>query len=206
MTKPVKLLLGTNNSGKIQEISSFLEDLPIELTTPAVLNLDYQVNEGGTSYLENASTKAQSWCQKTGIATLADDSGLEVDVLDGAPGLYSHRFTGNFHASDVERRRYLIKRLQDIPGPWHAHFICVMAMVIPGQKLITVTGRCFGQIIAEERGSNGFGYDPIFLVEGTGKTMAELSLQEKNRLSHRARALQAIRPKIIDLLQPEDKR
>ena len=181
-------------------MSSLLSGLPIELVTPAELNQDYQVEEIGNSYLENAAGKARAWAQKCGVATLADDSGLEVDVLDGAPGLYSHRFTGDPHTSDAERRHYLIKRLQDIPRPWLAHFTCVVAIAIPGQELVSVTGNCYGEIIPEERGSNGFGYDPIFLVADTGKTMAELSMQEKNQLSHRAQALRTARPILIDLL------
>ncbi|MGB8252699.1 MAG: RdgB/HAM1 family non-canonical purine NTP pyrophosphatase [Anaerolineaceae bacterium] len=200
MKPSIKLLLGTNNPGKIREMSSLLSGLPIELVTPAELNQDYQVEEIGSSYLENAACKARAWAQKCGTATLADDSGLEVDVLDGAPGLYSHRFTGDPHASDEERRRYLVKRLQDFPRPWLAHFTCVVAIATPGQELVSVTGTCYGEIIPEERGSNGFGYDAIFLVADTGKTMAELNMQEKNQLSHRAQALRSARPILINFL------
>ncbi len=140
MKSLTKLLLGTNNPGKIHEISSLLGDLPIELFTPAMVNLDYRVDENGTSYLDNAAGKAYAWYQKSGIATLADDSGLEVDVLAGAPGVYSHRFTGDPNASDAERRQYLLQRLTDFSRPWMAQFTCVVAIAIPGRELISVTG------------------------------------------------------------------
>jgi XTP/dITP diphosphohydrolase len=185
----MKLLLGTNNPGKISEISDLLKGLPLELLTPTDLSLFLQVNESGENYLENASLKARKWSLESGLACLADDSGLEVDALDGAPGLFSHRFTGNPNATDAERRKFLLQCLENKPQPWTAHFRCAVAIDIPGQDMIQTIGSCYGMIIAEERGMNGFGYDPIFLVQGTNKTMAELGMEEKNVLSHRANAV-----------------
>jgi XTP/dITP diphosphohydrolase len=194
MKKPLyRLLLGTNNPGKLLEMTAILRGLPLELLTPSDLNLGIHVEETGNSFQENADLKALSWSARSGMACLADDSGLEVDALNGAPGLFSHRFTGDPDASDAERREYLIERLQKLPMPWIAKFQCAVAIATPGQELIRASGFCEGEIIKEARGSNGFGYDPIFLVSGTGKTMAELCLEEKNQISHRARAIQAAR-------------
>jgi XTP/dITP diphosphohydrolase len=197
MTPISHLLLGTNNPGKTKEMIALLDGLSAEIVLPTDLGLELLVEEIGESYLENAILKAQSWSTQSGIATLADDSGLEVDALDGAPGVRSHRITGNLNASDAERRQYLLQQLKDLPRPWTARFCSAIAVAIPGQGLITGTGTCEGEIIPGERGDNGFGYDPIFLVNGTGKTMAELSMVQKNKVSHRARAMAALLPTLI---------
>jgi XTP/dITP diphosphohydrolase len=195
-----RILLGTSNPGKIAEMTALLDGLPLMILQPSDISYELEVEENGGSYLDNAIHKAVSWSGQSGLATLADDSGLEVDALDGAPGMMSHRFTGNPNASDADRRKLLIQRLQAFPRPWTARFKCSVAIAIPGEVLITGTGTCEGQIIPEERGTNGFGYDPIFLVGETGKTMAELSMDEKNRLSHRARAIESTRPVLIKRL------
>jgi XTP/dITP diphosphohydrolase len=195
---PLNLLLGTNNPGKIQEMMALLSNLPLVLLTPSSISLDLLIEETGGSYQENAALKAIAWSSKSGLACLSDDSGLEVDALGGAPGLYSHRFTANPNASDVERRNHLLERLESLPQPWTARFQCAVAIAIPGQDLIQTTGDCAGEIIKEERGMNGFGYDPIFLVQGTGKTMAELDDGEKNQISHRARAIRSARTVLLE--------
>ena len=195
---PLSLLLGTNNTGKVQELKALLSNLPLVLLTPSSISLDLCIEETGRSYQENAAIKAITWSSRSGLACLADDSGLEVDALNGSPGLYSHRFTANPKASDAERRKYLLERLEYLPQPWTARFQCAVAIVIPGQDLIQTTGTCEGEIIKEERGMNGFGYDPIFMVQGKGKTMAELNLEEKNKISHRARAIQSARIVLIE--------
>jgi XTP/dITP diphosphohydrolase len=194
----LRLLLGTNNPGKVEEMSALFIGLPIELLTPSSLSLDLQIEETGGSYQENADLKAIQWSNSSGLACLADDSGLEVDALDGAPGLYSHRFTGNANANDSDRRKYLLQSLEDLPQPWTARFRCAVTIAIPGQDLIQTTGSCEGQIIIKERGINGFGYDPIFLVKGTDKTMAELDIEQKNLISHRARAIQPARAILLE--------
>jgi XTP/dITP diphosphohydrolase len=185
------LLIATNNNGKIKELHELLDDLGIDLVTPSQIQLDLDVLEDGHTYAENATKKAIAFAQASGLISLADDSGLEVDALDGAPGLYSARY-GSLNGeklSDKDRRDYLVKNLQDKPHPWTARFRATIAVAIPNGEIHLTEGICEGEIIPEERGAGGFGYDPIFLLKELGKTMAELSMEEKNRLSHRARAV-----------------
>ncbi|MGB8983057.1 MAG: non-canonical purine NTP pyrophosphatase [Anaerolineales bacterium] len=205
------LLIATNNKGKVKELQDLLKDPGIELVTPAQIDLDLDVLEDGQTYAENAAKKAVAFARASRLISLADDSGLEVDALDGAPGLHSARY-GAPHGgklSDAERRAFLIRNLQDKPRPWTARFHATIAVAIPelfwsraacrlpsqehalsGSPALQIfEGFCPGQIIPEERGTGGFGYDPIFLLPELGKTMAELSMDEKNRLSHRARAV-----------------
>jgi XTP/dITP diphosphohydrolase len=155
-----------------------------------------EVDETGQSYAENAVLKARAFYRASHMATLADDSGLEVDALGGLPGLRSARFSPLPNASDADRRNYLLSFLREKPRPWKAHFHCTIALVFPNGEPQIAEGECNGEIIPEERGNNGFGYDPIFLLPEMGCTMAELTDQQKNQLSHRARALQAARPLI----------
>jgi XTP/dITP diphosphohydrolase len=189
-----KLLLASNNKGKLVEILALLGDLEVDLVTPSMLGLDFEVSEDGQSYAENAALKGVAYERASGLLTLADDSGLEVDVLNGAPGIYSARYSSQPGATDADRRAYLIEQLIGQPRPWNARFRCVIALVFPAGEIRYTEGICPGQIIPEERGQNGFGYDPIFFLPELGKTMAELDLESKNTLSHRARAIQAARP------------
>jgi len=186
-----QLLIATNNKGKVKELQALLKDAWIELVTPAQINLDLDIAEDGQTYAENASKKAIAFAQASGLISLADDSGLEVDALGGAPGLYSARYgsQNGEKLSDKGRRTYLIQNLQDKPRPWTARFHATIAVAIPNGETHLAEGFCEGEVIPEERGAGGFGYDPIFLLTGLGKTMAELSMNEKNRLSHRARAV-----------------
>jgi XTP/dITP diphosphohydrolase len=202
-----RLLIATNNKGKVKELQDLLKDMGIELVMPAQIGIDLDVIEDGRTYADNATKKALAFAHASRLVSLADDSGLEVDALDGAPGLYSARYgsTDGKKLSDVDRRAFLVQKLQGKPRPWTARFHATVAIAIPeslwGQAarrlpsqeqapaLHSVEGFCEGEIIPEERGTGGFGYDPIFLLPELGKTMAELSLEEKNRLSHRARAV-----------------
>jgi len=195
-----KLLLATNNRGKIAEMKALLDGLAIELLTPASIDLDLEVPEDGQSYAENAVRKAEAFARSSGLVSLADDSGLEVDILDGRPGLHSHRFAPQADATDADRRRYLLGQLRDKPNPWTARFRATVAIAAPGQETRIVSGTCEGEIIPEERGTNGFGYDPIFLIHEYGRTMAELTMDEKNHLSHRARAVTNAIPILKDIL------
>jgi XTP/dITP diphosphohydrolase len=195
-----RLLLASNNPGKLKEIQALLQDFKLELVTPAQLGLDLEVEEKGESYSENAALKGLAYARATGLLTLADDSGLEVDILGGLPGVHSHRFAPQAGATDADRRAYLLKRLQVQPSPWLARFRCVIALATPEGEVHFAEGVCPGEIIPEERGSNGFGYDPLFLIPELGRTMAELNLAEKNHLSHRARAVYAARPILEELL------
>lgn len=190
------LLIATNNKDKIEELQDLLKDLEIELVTPADINLELDVIEDGLTYAENAAKKALAFAQASGLVSLADDSGLEVDALDGAPGLHSARYgsTDGSKLTYAERRKLLIHNLQNHPRPWTARFKATIAIARPNYELQITEGSCKGEIIPEERGTGGFGYDPIFLFPELGKTMAELSMDEKNRLSHRAKAVVKAKP------------
>jgi XTP/dITP diphosphohydrolase len=189
-----KLLLATNNKGKVTEIKALLESTGLTLLIPADLGLALEVTEDGLTYAENASKKAAAFAHASGLIALGDDSGLEVDGLGGQPGLHSHRFSPDPEATDADRRKYLLERLKGVPRPWTAHFHASVAVVLPSGVTQITTGQCYGEIIPEERGANGFGYDPIFFIQGIGHTMAELGMDEKNRLSHRALAIQKAVP------------
>lgn len=184
-----KLLIATNNNGKVIELQDLLKGSGIEFITPAQLNLELDVEEDGTTYAENASKKAIAFAKASGLISLADDSGLEVEALDGAPGLYSARYSPKPGAKDADRRAFLLENLKDKPRPWKAHFHATIAIATPEGQVQLAEGNCYGEIIPEERGTGGFGYDPIFFMPELGKTMAELDMDEKNRLSHRARGV-----------------
>jgi XTP/dITP diphosphohydrolase len=195
-----KLLIATNNRGKLVEIQALLQDLPVELVSPSQLGLALKVEESGRTYAQNAALKGLAFARASGLLTMADDSGLEVDALEGLPGLRSARFAPKEGANDADRRAYLLERLQGRPRPWEARFRCVIALATAAGETHFAEGVCPGEIIPEERGQNGFGYDPLFLIPELRRTMAELDMQEKNRLSHRARAIQAALPVLVELL------
>ena len=210
------LLIASNNPGKLREVKAILPALfdpemlsVVHITTPAALGLQLDVDETGSTYAENAALKAVAFGQAMAalglpgrLAVMADDSGLEVDALGGAPGIHSARFTSTPGATDADRRAALCERLAGIfERPWTARFTCTVAVLRPGDSIPRFeVGECRGQIIPEERGSDGFGYDPIFLIEDRELTMAELGMDEKNTLSHRARAVRLAAPLIADLL------
>jgi XTP/dITP diphosphohydrolase len=194
-----RLLLASRNRGKILEIQALLEDLPIEILSMDDLGFGRQVEETGSSYEENARLKATVLAAESGEWVLGDDTGLEVEVLGGAPGLFSARY-GEPGANDADRRQQLLADLAGKPRPWRARFCCAVAVASPSGAIDEAWGECAGEILAVERGARGFGYDRLFLVEGLGRTMAELSLHEKNQHSHRARAIRAISPVLMDKL------
>ena len=189
-----KLLIATNNPGKVKEIKALLESLDLELLTPADIGLVLDVEETGSTYAQNARLKALAFCEASGLPSLADDTGLEVEALDGAPGLHSKRYSPDPRADDADRRRLLIANLGRYPRPWHARFVCAVALAVPDGPLAEFQADCAGEIIPEERGEDGFGYDHIFLFPELGTTMSELGLKAKNRVSHRAKAVQGIIP------------
>ena len=197
-----KLLIATNNKGKLLEFQDLLKDTGIELITPADIALDIDVEEDGATYTENAVKKAVAFAQASGLISLADDSGLEVDALEGAPGLYSARYHPRPGANDADRRAYMLENLKAKPRPWTAHFHATIAIATSEKNVEVVEGDCYGEIIPHERGTGGFGYDPIFLFPELNKTMAELEMEEKNSLSHRAKAVMNAIPvlrKIFDI-------
>jgi XTP/dITP diphosphohydrolase len=202
------ILLASSNRGKIVEIQAVLSDLPLEMVLPADIGLQLQIEESGATYAENAALKARAYWQASGMITLADDSGLEVEALDGAPGLHSARFSPLPGAQDADRRAHLLKKLRGYPLPanspgWPAQFHCWVAIADLKGEIQLAEGRCPGFIIDEERGAHGFGYDPLFYIPKYGGTMAELGPEIKNRISHRARALQAARPILEKLIQDQ---
>jgi len=198
-----KLLLASNNRGKLAEYLEIYSGQTFDLVTPEMVGINLDVAETGGNYQENAVLKGLAFSKASGLLTLADDSGLEVDALDGAPGLHSARYSSKPGANDADRRRFLLQNLSGKPQPWSARFRCVIAVVEPTGEMQIVEGICPGEIISEERGENGFGYDPIFLLPETGRTMAELPMDEKNRLSHRGRAAAAALPVIVSMLKDQ---
>ncbi len=190
------LLIATHNPGKVREYRELLRDLPVRLTFLDEVGIDDEVPETGRTFEENAVQKALAYARRSGLLTLADDSGLEVDALGGAPGVHSARYAGP-HATDEDRIRKLLDALRGVPPERRtARFRCVIAVATPEGDLITAEGRVEGRIAEAPRGHHGFGYDPVFYLPDLGKTMAELPPEEKNRLSHRARAAEAIKPKL----------
>jgi XTP/dITP diphosphohydrolase len=177
-----------------------LGEQKMELLTPAQIGVKLEVVEDGKTYAENALRKGRAFASAAGLITLADDSGLEVDALGGQPGLHSARYVDRPGATDADRRQQLLERLKGLPRPWRARFRCWVAVVSPAGEARLVEGVCEGEIIPDERGQNGFGYDPIFLIPELGKSMAELSMEEKNQLSHRARAVKAALPLLEEYL------
>lgn len=196
-----RLLIATNNAGKVREFQALLAGLPLEITFPAQEGLDLEVEESGETFAENARIKAAAYAQASGLLTLADDSGLEVDALGGAPGVHSARYAGP-DAGDADRYRKLLAALEDVPdGQRVARFRCTVALALPDGTLLTADGVCEGEIGFAPKGQHGFGYDPVFVVAGhAGQTMAELPEDEKNRISHRARAMMAMRPLLARVL------
>lgn len=192
MASKTALLIATENTGKLREMRALLSPVGIPIVSLAEKGATLKVEEG-SDYAENARRKAVALARVTGQWSVADDSGLEVDALGGSPGPLSARLAGE-GASDADRRRKLLDLLQPHPRPWIARFRCTLALAGPEGTLDLAVGICNGEVVPVESGTGGFGYDPIFLVAGLGRTMAELSEDEKNRISHRARAAQALLP------------
>ncbi len=188
-----KLLLATNNKGKVREYQHLLQGIPFEVVTLAQEGINDAIEESGKSLEENAVLKAEYYASRSGLLTLADDSGLEVDTLNGEPGARSARYAGE-NATDEQRVDYLLGKLRGVP--WEkrtARFRCVIALADPENKTRLYSGECHGYITLESRGEYGFGYDPVFYFPELGKTMAELPLDIKNKVSHRSRAARKAR-------------
>ena len=193
----IKLLLATNNKGKVLEYRELLQGLPLDIVTPAMLGIKLEVEETGRTFEENARLKALAFAEAGRVLTLADDSGLEVDALNGEPGIRSSRYAGE-GATDEDRIKFLLDKMKDVPEEKRtARFRCVIALAFPDGRVEFCSGECHGLITFEPRGSEGFGYDPIFYFPELKKTMAELPPEVKNRISHRARAAQEAR-KILE--------
>lgn len=184
----MKLVLASKNQHKLVEMQTILGQLGLEVVLESQVGVDVDVEETGTTFLENAALKAKAVMEASGMAAIADDSGLVVDALDGAPGVYSARYGGL--GSDPERTALLLKNMEGVPAENRtARFVSAIVCALPDGRTVSAQGTCEGTILFETRGSNGFGYDPVFYVPQLGKTFAEASSEEKNALSHRGRAL-----------------
>jgi XTP/dITP diphosphohydrolase len=183
----VKLVLATANPGKIKEMHDILTGSGIEVVTRDDLNIRMDVEETGTTFLENATLKAEAICLASKMPAVADDSGLVVEALGGKPGVYSSSYGGEALTAE-QRCNFLLDAMKDMEQR-RAKFVCNIVCAFPNGKLLTATGECYGTISTEIRGAKGFGYDPVFIPDGFTKTLAELSGEEKNAISHRGKAL-----------------
>lgn len=196
----LKLLIATHNPGKIREYQTLLADLPLTVTSLKAEGITEDVEETGATFAENACLKAESYARMTGLWTWADDSGLEVDALDGRPGVYSARYAG-LGATDQDRYQKLLQELHQRPdAPRTARFRCVVAIAMPSNETATVEGTVEGLITDQPKGENGFGYDPVFLLPDQGVTMAELPAEIKNEISHRGQAAQKAKQLLLERL------
>ncbi len=185
----MKFVLATNNPGKRKELATILETLNIEVVLPSELGLIMDVEETGTTFAENAMLKAQALCKAANLPAIGDDSGLCVDALNGGPGVYSARYGGE-ELDDMGRMRLLLSSMQG-SRTRAAHFTCAIACAFPNGDTLAAQGQCDGAIAFAPMGTDGFGYDPVFLIPAKGKTFAQLTSDEKNQLSHRGKALVA---------------
>ena len=191
-----KVIFATGNEGKMKEIREILGDLDIELLSLKDAGIHADIVEDGKTFEENAQIKAKAIRDLTGEIVLADDSGLEIDYLNKEPGIYSARYMGEDTSYRIKNAN-LIERLEGVPDEKRtARFVCAIAAVLPNGELLTTLGTVEGRIGYEEKGANGFGYDPIFFLPEYGCTSAELSMEEKNKISHRGKALQAIKEEL----------
>jgi XTP/dITP diphosphohydrolase len=193
----MKVVLASKNKHKLVEISKITEKFGFELVLQSELGVDIDVEETGTTFEENSFIKADAVMKATGLPALADDSGIAVDALNGEPGIYSARYGFDESLDDWGRLELLLKNTEHVPdGQRQAQFVCVITMVTPEGQVIQARGEIHGQLTREPRGENGFGYDPIFFYPPLGKTTAELSAEEKNRVSHRGNALRIFNEKL----------
>jgi|Deesub1362B_J571_1020462.scaffolds.fasta_scaffold00887_15 XTP/dITP diphosphohydrolase len=199
----IRIVLATRNEDKVRELRAILADLPVEIVSATEFRDLPPVEENGATLEENALLKARAVHRFLGLPALADDTGLEVDALGGRPGVYSSRFAGE-QATYEDNVRKLLEELKDVPDGRTARFRCVAAFV-DGETELLAEGVCEGQILHEPRGTGGFGYDPVFYVPEKGKTFAEMTLEEKNRISHRSRAFQRMKELLEQYLR-RDKR
>ena len=193
----MKVVLASKNKHKLVEISQITEKFGMELVLQADLGVDIDVEETGSTFEENSLLKAEAVMKATGLPALADDSGIAVDALGGAPGIYSARYGFDESLDDWGRLLLLLKNTEDVPdGQRQAKFVCVISFITPDGQVIQARGEIHGELTREPRGENGFGYDPIFYYPPLGKTTAELTAEEKNEVSHRANALKVFYEKL----------
>ena len=194
----MKIIIATHNKHKLQEMSRILSPMGYEVVTDRDLGIELtDAEENGKTFLDNARIKAESGCRESGLPCIADDSGLCVDALDGAPGVFSARYSG-VHGDDDGNNRKLLAELDGVPTEKRtAHFACAICVSFPDGSEVTATGKCEGYIGYEKKGSNGFGYDPLFMVGD--RSLAEMSAEEKDAISHRGNALKELQ-KILPIV------
>jgi XTP/dITP diphosphohydrolase len=194
----MRLLIATTNPGKVKEFQSLLEGLNLEFVDLNALGITTEVEETGSTYAENAELKARAYSKMSGLLTLADDSGIEVEALGGRPGVYSARYAAN-PAARIEK---ILKEMIDVPDEKRsARFQCAITLAWPDGRFETVTGTCEGVVAHKPHGTGGFGFDPIFYFPEYGKTMAELPIEVKNRIGHRGRAAQKARKILVETIR-----
>ena len=191
----MKLIIASNNKHKIYEIKKILGDKFDEILSLREADIDHETVEDGTTFMENAYKKAKEIAEISGCPALADDSGISADALGGAPGIFSARFSGE-HGNDQANNDLLVARLADKEDK-SAHYTAAICLVYPDGKRVEAEGYLFGRIIDTPRGTRGFGYDPIFVPDGEERTVAEMTDEEKNAISHRAKALEALLAKLV---------
>ena len=193
----MKVILASQNRHKLVELSAILSQLGFEIALESEYGLHVDVDETGTTFEENSFLKAEAVMKATGLPALADDSGIAVDALNGEPGIYSARYGFDESLDDWGRLQLLLKNTENVPdGQRQAKFVCVITMVTPEGQCIQARGEIHGELLRAPAGENGFGYDPIFYYPPFGKTLAEVSAEEKNQVSHRARALKVLYEKM----------
>ena len=190
----MKLIIASNNAHKLIEIKAILGGVFDEILSMKEAGIEHETIEDGSTFMENAEKKAREIAEISGCCALADDSGLCVDALDGAPGIFSARFSG-VHGDDEANNRLLLKKLEGVENR-RAHYTCAMALYRPDGSKVTAEAYLYGEIGYEEKGENGFGYDPLFILPELGKTTAQISAEEKNAISHRALALKKLLEKL----------
>ena len=199
--KMKRIIFATTNENKVREVNMIMEDFDVELCTMKQAGVDVDIVEDGVTFEENAIIKAKTIMEITGEIAIADDSGLEVDYLDGAPGIYSARFLGEYTSYDI-KNQYIIDKLKDAKGSERsARFVCAMAVAFPNGEILTCKGTIEGVIAYEQKGKNGFGYDPIVYVPEFEMTTGEMSPQLKNSISHRGKALEQMKEILKGKLQ-----
>jgi len=201
----MKLLVATNNLGKLEEYRQLLADLPVELTSLADEGITYEPAETGATFEENALIKAEAFARLSQLPTLADDSGLEIDALDGAPGTLSARYGGTDRHEEQKRYQLVLRQLSGVPWPRRsARFRCVLVLAVPGKPHQVTEGTVEGFIAESPAGDFGFGYDPVFFLPEYNCTMAQLDPATKNRISHRGRAIEAALPLLKHLVETRE--
>ena len=194
--KPLTFVLASKNKKKLVEMQEILGEMGVKVLSQAQAGVDLEPEETGATFEENAVIKARAVSEASGLPAIADDSGLMVDALDGAPGVYSARYGGSHEYSDEYRWRLLLRNMED-KEQRGAKYVSVIAAVFPDGRVLTARGECHGEIAWAPKGDGGFGYDPIFRLPD-GRHMAEIDLEEKNRISHRAKALEEMRKKLME--------